>query len=71
MNEEIKGISCDVQNCKFHEKSNKCGAGHIHVGCDKTLAHNVDDTICQTFEACDSDCYCNDDCDDDCDCGCN
>lgn len=67
MNNEIKGICCEVQNCKYHEKTNKCSAGHIKVGCDKSSAMNNDDTVCQTFEACD-DCGINP-CHDDCDCG--
>ncbi len=56
MNEEIRGICCEVQNCKYHEKTNKCSAGHIKVGCDKSSAVKVDDTVCQTFEACHDNC---------------
>ena len=29
---EIKGISCEVKNCKYHDDSNNCHAGHIRVG---------------------------------------
>jgi len=32
MDKEIKGISCDVKNCKYHDKTNNCMAGHINVG---------------------------------------
>ena len=32
MDKEIKGISCDVKNCKYHDKANNCMAGHINVG---------------------------------------
>ncbi len=52
MNNEIKGISCEVQNCKFHDKDNNCLAGHIRVG-DKS-ATSVSDTNCQTFECSDT-----------------
>lgn len=56
MDKEIKGISCEVKNCKFHDKSNNCTAGHIHVG-DKS-ATSITDTACQTFE-CNDNCTCN------------
>lgn len=52
MNKEIKGISCDVKNCKYHDMSNTCMAGHIHVG-DST-ATNMASTVCKTFECCDN-----------------
>lgn len=55
MNKEIKGISCEVKNCKFHDESNNCHAGHIKVG--DRMATSKTDTACETFECCD-DCEC-------------
>ncbi len=52
---EIKGISCEVKNCKYHDKSDNCMAGHIHVGCQ--TATNTRETACETFECCDG-CKC-------------
>ena len=31
--DEIKGISCEVKNCKYHDGSDCCTAGHIQC-CD-------------------------------------
>ncbi len=55
MDKEIKGISCEVKNCKFHDMSNNCHAGQIRVG-DRS-ATSVSDTACETFECCDE-CEC-------------
>lgn len=55
MNNEIKGISCEVKNCKYHDKSNNCHAGHIVVS--SMSATSIDDTACETFECCDE-CEC-------------
>ena len=55
MDNEIKGISCDVKNCKYHDKANCCNAGHIKVG--NSNATSVTDTKCETFECSDS-CSC-------------
>ena len=52
MDMEIKGISCEVKNCNYHDESNNCHAGHIRVG-DKS-ATSISDTVCETFECCDS-----------------
>lgn len=52
---EIKGISCEVKNCKYHGMSNNCHAGHIKVG-DRS-ATSTSDTACETFECCDE-CEC-------------
>lgn len=52
MDNEIKGIICEVKNCKYHGQSNNCNAGHIKVG--NTTATSVADTACQTFECCDN-----------------
>lgn len=54
-NKEIKGISCEVKNCKYHDQSNNCHAGHIVVG--NTSATSISDTNCETFECCDN-CEC-------------
>lgn len=51
---EIKGISCEVKNCVFHDKTDCCNAGHITVG--SKMAKNVSDTKCETFR-------CNENCD--------
>lgn len=48
MDREIKGISCEVKNCKYHDKSNNCNAGHIRVG--DMSATSISDTACETFE---------------------
>lgn len=50
MDNEIKGIICEVTNCKYHGNSNNCTAGHIKVG-DRS-ATSVSDTACETFECC-------------------
>lgn len=51
MDKEIKGIKCEVKNCRFHDMSDCCHAGHITVG-DRS-ATSTSDTECQTFECCD------------------
>lgn len=51
MDKEIKGISCDVKNCIYHDKSNCCNAGHINVG--SHTATKTNETKCETFECCD------------------
>ena len=48
MDMEIKGISCDVKSCKYHDKANNCNAGHIKVG--NSNATSSTDTKCETFE---------------------
>ena len=55
MDMEIKGISCDVKNCKYHDKTNNCNAGHIKVG--NSNATSSTDTKCETFE-CGDGCSC-------------
>mgnify|MGYP002255416161 FL=1 len=55
MDMEIKGISCDVKNCKYHDKANNCNAGHIKVG--NSNATSSTDTKCETFE-CGDGCSC-------------
>lgn len=52
MDKEIKGISCEVKNCAYHDMSNNCNAGHITVGC--TDAKTTKETACETFKCCDT-----------------
>gem|GEM_PF-55686 len=53
---EIKGISCEVQNCVYHSKADNCTAGHIKVGNPRALHES--ETKCETFECCDEPCDC-------------
>lgn len=55
MDNEIKGISCEVKNCIHHDLSNNCTAGHIKVG--NQSATSASETICETFE-CSDNCNC-------------
>ncbi|MBR3738507.1 MAG: DUF1540 domain-containing protein [Eubacterium sp.] len=50
MSEEIKGIRCNAEKCIYHDKSDKCTAGHIDVGCQS--ATDSSQTKCETFECC-------------------
>ena len=45
---EIKGITCDVRNCVYHDSENCCMAGHIAVG--PSYATTSQDTVCATFK---------------------
>lgn len=54
MDKKINGISCEVRNCVFHDKSNNCTAGHITVG--NQTAKSITETNCETFECCDDCC---------------
>nr|WP_317411917.1 DUF1540 domain-containing protein [uncultured Solibaculum sp.] len=45
----IQGIHCEVKNCVYHQKDDKCEAGKITVG--PTFAVSSADTICSTFKA--------------------
>ena len=55
MNNEIKGISCEVKNCIFHDTGDCCTAGQIKVG--NPQAMHESETKCETFE-CSDDCKC-------------
>ena len=44
----IQGIVCDVTNCVYHDKENKCTAEQILVG--PTYANASSDTACVTFK---------------------
>lgn len=52
---EIKGISCEVKNCVFHDKDNNCLAGNIKVGSPNAIHES--ETKCKTFE-CIEGCIC-------------
>lgn len=54
MDKEIKGISCEVKNCVYHDTSDVCKAGHIKVGSKTATSQN--ETACETFECCDNCC---------------
>lgn len=44
----IKGISCDVKNCAYHNGEHQCFAGNIYVGpCEADCSAN---TSCVTFK---------------------
>ena len=44
----IKGIMCDVHNCKYHAGESKCCAPHISVG--PQSASSSSETACVTFQ---------------------
>ncbi|MBQ8175228.1 MAG: DUF1540 domain-containing protein [Clostridia bacterium] len=44
----IKGITCDVKNCMYHDKENCCTAGEIAVGPSYALSSS--ETVCATFK---------------------
>jgi len=48
MSKQIKGIVCDVKDCRFHSTENKCCAGSISVGPHD--AHSSSATSCVTFK---------------------
>ncbi|MGN0531673.1 MAG: DUF1540 domain-containing protein [Eubacterium sp.] len=48
MNNEIKGICCEVKNCVYHDMSNGCTAGEIKVG--SQTATKSYETNCETFK---------------------
>ncbi len=43
----LKGISCDVKNCVYHDGDAYCTADRIAVG--PTYASSASDTVCATF----------------------
>lgn len=47
--QHIKGISCDVRNCTYHDGDHYCTAEKIYVG--PSNAVKSADTICATFKA--------------------
>jgi hypothetical protein len=46
--EHIKGIVCDVKNCKYHDCDTHCTAKEILVG--PSNAQHSGDTACVTFK---------------------
>ncbi|MBQ9518229.1 MAG: DUF1540 domain-containing protein [Eubacterium sp.] len=52
MDKEIRGISCEVKNCVFHNKNNNCTANRIKVG--NPQATHESETKCETFECCEN-----------------
>lgn len=44
----IKGITCDVRNCVYHDCDNCCTAGKIAVGPSYALSSS--ETVCATFK---------------------
>lgn len=44
----IKGISCDVKNCSYHDGDSYCTADQIAVG--PSFATSCTDTVCATFK---------------------
>ncbi|MCQ2433037.1 MAG: DUF1540 domain-containing protein [Clostridia bacterium] len=44
----IRGISCDVRNCVYHDGDNYCTAEKIAVG--PSYATSCTDTVCATFK---------------------
>ena len=44
----IKGISCDVKNCVYHDSDCYCTADKIAVG--PSYATSCTDTVCATFK---------------------
>lgn len=49
--EMAKDVLCEVNNCTFWERGNKCGADQIYVVSHKgDTAENSRETDCKTFE---------------------
>ena len=46
--DHIKGISCDVKNCQYHQGDCYCTAEKIAVG--PSFATSSTDTVCATFK---------------------
>ena len=46
--EHIKGISCSVEGCAYHDGSHYCTAKEISVG--PNGATNCSQTVCATFK---------------------
>ena len=44
----IKGISCDVRNCVYHDGDSRCTAEKIAIG--PSYATSCTDTVCATFK---------------------
>lgn len=46
--QHIRGITCDVKNCTYHDGDNYCTASKINVG--PSYATSSTDTVCATFK---------------------
>ena len=44
----IKGVVCDVRNCRYHDGDNYCTADKIVVG--PSFAPSCTDTVCAAFK---------------------
>lgn len=44
----IKGITCEVKSCVYHDSDSRCTADHIAVG--PAFATTSSDTVCVTFK---------------------
>ncbi len=44
----LRGVKCDVVNCIYNDKHEKCTANQIRVG--PQYASTSDETICDTFK---------------------
>ena len=44
----IRGISCDVRNCIYHDGDSYCTADRVAVG--PSYATSCTDTVCATFK---------------------
>lgn len=44
----IRGISCDVRNCVYHDGDSYCTADRVAVG--PSYATSCTDTVCATFK---------------------
>lgn len=44
----LKGVSCDVKNCAFHDGDSYCAANRIAVG--PSYASTSGETVCATFK---------------------
>ncbi|MBR5553999.1 MAG: DUF1540 domain-containing protein [Clostridia bacterium] len=47
--DHIRGISCNVKNCIYHDGDAYCTASRISVG--PSYATSCTDTVCATFKA--------------------
>ncbi len=44
----IKGVTCEVKSCVYHDSESRCTADRISVG--PAYATNSSDTACATFQ---------------------
>ena len=46
--QHLRGVTCDVKNCSYHDGDCYCTAHKINVG--PTYATSCTDTVCATFK---------------------